>query len=811
MPTAIRTINGLKEDIVRNCKFVLGVIDLMGDYFCNHFFNTNKDLQHVSQCLKQLKQTDEFLIALIEKVGKGEKIDCSVEGLRLKSKTLHSIVGSTKEVSGGMVWPKEWKDKERINIRAHLESVLLWLSENLGEKKDRPDGLWVMKAPVGSVPKRWIPFQGDRVTLGSGQNDTIKLNRPGITPSHLEFDLSGEKCHIIEPDTDGVLVNNGKLPEKTPVVLDDGAIISIGEFRFMFRRHTNFGAGKKTAQLNVGIQCLRSIDANCNNKVWRIPEDGTEIVVGDSKDVDVFIHDEFLEKEHIKLRINPANQSIEVMDLGGTNTANISKHKKIKLPPPGENTSYGFSILAPMTWTELKVGYHIKLGYTFLQLVHSTQPAAAQAKQPKAASKKVFKDYELILLPRDEKHRWKLEKKDNERQSVGRSHDCVIKLDNQSVGRHQFELVWHDDVKGWKGFGIVNKSKSNITRINKSTAKGGLGSLDENSWKDVLDNHKVFLAPGTLIEAGTVRLWLVGPGLEDTSEVTQSSHSGDKKWKTITSIGTGMYAIMSDVHANLPAFKAVLENIKAQGVDAIFCCGDYLDYGAEPVETIMLAGAEGMLQYSVLGNHDAACIGIDDTRGWNGNAAVSAEWTDNVLTENEENKVQKQKLIDLPIAIDFPGIKVAIFHGCPKDQTGDACYEKYCFAHEFDPNNWNLELFKDLENVKIVFVGHMHIPRIFDSENDAAILDPEDEYGKDFEQGWNELEVDKRKYVVNVGSVGQPRDSINYAAYVLLDIKDVNKPKVSLVRVPYPIELEQQSIQKASLPDRNWERLKEGR
>lgn len=213
--------------------------------------------------------------------------------------------------------------------------------------------------------------------------------------------------------------------------------------------------------------------------------------------------------------------------------------------------------------------------------------------------------------------------------------------------------------------------------------------------------------------------------------------------------------IISDVHSNLAAFKAVLEDMPR--VDELICVGDLVGYAAEPNEVVELARSKHVL--AVMGNHDYA-VATRDVRGFNPIAAQVALWTaDHLSRENLEY------LSNLPthLKLERDGQKLYVVHGSPRDPLNE-----YIFP---DTSNRMLaELVRDLD-ANIVVLGHTHMPikRII--------------YGK---------------LLINPGGVGQPRDRDPRASYVLLTLG--KKVDVSHRRVEYDIKTTAQKITEAGLP-----------
>jgi predicted phosphodiesterase len=244
------------------------------------------------------------------------------------------------------------------------------------------------------------------------------------------------------------------------------------------------------------------------------------------------------------------------------------------------------------------------------------------------------------------------------------------------------------------------------------------------------------------------------------------------------------YLILSDIHANLDALEAVLAH--ASGAwDRVLVLGDLVGYGAEPNE-VMDRIHELKPAAVIRGNHDKTACGIDDGSQFNHVARVAAEWTGEQLTET--NRDYLRNLPMGPVQIDS---LLEICHGAPFDE------DHYIFdaadAHHA------------LHSAKrpLCLFGHTHLPVMFRILSDALEGAPPD---PDVETALP-IEPDGQ-YLVNVGSVGQPRDGDPRAAYGILDQTD---REIRLRRVVYPVESAQRKILAAGLPASLANRLALGR
>lgn len=238
------------------------------------------------------------------------------------------------------------------------------------------------------------------------------------------------------------------------------------------------------------------------------------------------------------------------------------------------------------------------------------------------------------------------------------------------------------------------------------------------------------------------------------------------------------YAILSDVHANLDALEAVLEDLDKKNIDTIFFLGDAVGYGPNPNECIesLVRGCKILLA----GNHDWGVLGLTDVTYFNLYARAAIEWTKKVITEGN-----KKIISSFPVEEEKDG-DLLLVHSTPKE-----------------PKEWNYLLtlwdaemnFNYFEN-KLCFLGHSHQPFIIERLPSGELVT----YKKSAPIGKME------RYIVNVGSVGQPRDGDPRACYAL-----VNDEHMEIVRVSYDIEAVQEKMRKEGLPLILIERLSIGR
>ena len=241
------------------------------------------------------------------------------------------------------------------------------------------------------------------------------------------------------------------------------------------------------------------------------------------------------------------------------------------------------------------------------------------------------------------------------------------------------------------------------------------------------------------------------------------------------------YLILSDMHANWHAFEAVLRRARRKRIDAVLVLGDLVGYGAAPNQVVEAVRKLGPRLFTVRGNHDKVVSGIDTGANFNQTALTAAQWTTTRLTPANLRYVRD--LPQGPIQIE-PGM--AICHGSPLDE------DTYVFS---DVDAW--EIFSNFP-MPVTFFGHTHIPSLFSLE--GRMLGVRALRGR---TGTIHLQQGGR-YLVNPGSIGQPRDRDPRASYMTYDSE---RRIVRWHRVEYPIEEAQRRIRKAGLPGSLADRL----
>lgn len=253
--------------------------------------------------------------------------------------------------------------------------------------------------------------------------------------------------------------------------------------------------------------------------------------------------------------------------------------------------------------------------------------------------------------------------------------------------------------------------------------------------------------------------------------------------------------ILSDIHSNLEAMTAVMT--AAPACEAVWNLGDVVGYGASPNEVIDLARAAGSV--FVRGNHDKVCSGGDALEDFNPIAARAARWTRAVLT-GEHTDWLKQMPAG-PIVPD--GAQASCMHGSPLDE------DEYVLSLR---DAW---LPLSTAPTRINFFGHTHLQGGF-ATNGEEWLRITPQYGSNGMDEFEQPLLANARYLINPGSVGQPRDGDWRAAFAIYETKargagQPNAQRVIFYRVPYDLKAAQERIVAAGLPDRLATRLREGR
>lgn len=240
------------------------------------------------------------------------------------------------------------------------------------------------------------------------------------------------------------------------------------------------------------------------------------------------------------------------------------------------------------------------------------------------------------------------------------------------------------------------------------------------------------------------------------------------------------YLIFGDIHGNLEAFLSLLKFAKKRKIDHYLFLGDLVGYGASPNEIVQKIRSLNPISL-IRGNHDKAVCGLDSVQTFNPIAASAIRWTKkNILKRN------LNFLLRLKKGSQIIHQNITICHGSPFD-------EDYYIFGEFDAS----EAFFHI-NTPLCFFGHTHFPFVY-REKDGLVE------GTFLTGNYNEVKIEQGvRYLINPGSVGQPRDRNSLAAGAIYNSKT---KKVQFYRLEYDIEEAQRKIFQANLPPALAERL----
>jgi predicted phosphodiesterase len=230
------------------------------------------------------------------------------------------------------------------------------------------------------------------------------------------------------------------------------------------------------------------------------------------------------------------------------------------------------------------------------------------------------------------------------------------------------------------------------------------------------------------------------------------------------------YLVYSDIHGNIDALEKVIEEIGELRPNFVVSLGDVVGYGASPAECVQLV--ERSADIKICGNHDYVAAGLSDSESFNVTARISIEWTRDVLTSELKEMIGRYETLKR--------------HG------------QCVFAHSstIAPLDWEYiytvrqaeRLFRETPE-KFIFIGHTHIPGVisFDEQSGCRI---EHSTMIHAEPG--------RRYLINTGSIGQPRDGLSAASFALVDAR---RGTINMRRIPYDVFGAQEKIRMQGLPE----------
>jgi diadenosine tetraphosphatase ApaH/serine/threonine PP2A family protein phosphatase len=240
------------------------------------------------------------------------------------------------------------------------------------------------------------------------------------------------------------------------------------------------------------------------------------------------------------------------------------------------------------------------------------------------------------------------------------------------------------------------------------------------------------------------------------------------------------YLLISDIHANLVAFEAVLKAAK-DAWDEVLFLGDLVGYGPNPNECV--ATMQQLPHTALSGNHDWAALGRIDISTFNSNARMAMEWTQTVLSDNTRNYLD-----ELPSRLDTE--LFTYVHASPRSPVWE-------YVSDIDVATENFGEFK----TTICFFGHTHVPIVYIKRDDGKVIWRAPDYNAPFDLSGSE------RMLINPGSVGQPRDADPRAAYAIIDTDAMTFQQF---RVEYDIEETQSRMVTLQLPPQLVARLQYG-
>jgi diadenosine tetraphosphatase ApaH/serine/threonine PP2A family protein phosphatase len=253
-----------------------------------------------------------------------------------------------------------------------------------------------------------------------------------------------------------------------------------------------------------------------------------------------------------------------------------------------------------------------------------------------------------------------------------------------------------------------------------------------------------------------------------------------------------MYAVVSDIHSNLEALTTVMEDIEKQGITRILCLGDVVGYGPDPVACIDIARS---FEFILRGNHEEAVL--NGAFGFNPVARAAVDWTRDQLKPQwyslSSRRARWDLIKDLPLTKE-EGNDLYV-HGSPRDPTMEYILKSDCEDFFGETPTKIREIFELMKGA--CYVGHTHFPGVITEE--ARFYTP-------LELGMKFHLEEGRKYIVNIGSVGQPRDGDNRSCYLVVDGQDIEWRRLEYDH----IKTAKKISNIGQLDDRNGERLQYG-
>src|SRR5215217_9493718 len=239
-------------------------------------------------------------------------------------------------------------------------------------------------------------------------------------------------------------------------------------------------------------------------------------------------------------------------------------------------------------------------------------------------------------------------------------------------------------------------------------------------------------------------------------------------------------AIASDIHGNKHAFEAVIAAAEAENVEELWCLGDLVGYGGDPDASVALA--QRHCTVVLAGNHDLAVVEVLSLEEFSRGAALAAQWTHDVIKPETREFLLSRKP-------DGSADGVGLFHASPRDPIW-----------EYVLSGLTAELCFDVTDFRVSLIGHSHVALSFDRQEGSPAS------GTTRKEG-TELDIAAGQWLINPGSIGQPRDGDPRAAWLMLDTE---RWTAIYRRAEYDIAGAMAAIRAAKLPDSLAERLQHG-
>ena len=241
-------------------------------------------------------------------------------------------------------------------------------------------------------------------------------------------------------------------------------------------------------------------------------------------------------------------------------------------------------------------------------------------------------------------------------------------------------------------------------------------------------------------------------------------------------------AILSDIHSNLVALEAVLRDIRSKKVDQIFCLGDTVGYGAKPRECLEIIADQA--EVVIKGNHEDGVCRLDQEKARVYDQVNPEAFEGLVYARSQMEQKHLKYMQELPETQELLELGISLAHGVFSD--------KHLWG--YIKEKWRMKRELELVKTQFCFLGHTHRPFVYSAREGLYSKTP------------YLLDLNEAQYLINVGSVGQPRDWDMRASYMILEF-DSAQPRLEFRRVFYDIKAAQEQILRAGLPEDNAKRL----